>query len=200
MNRLSKLSLTSKQLFVAVSVALFLMLGLLLSPLVPARLFGTPVSISYQSSYIEKEMTVYPTLSIETIPKDRFPAIIDSLFYLSTTEQEAYDKLSDLEPLYLVVAPVNGVLQIQDVVTTQPSDNLYLMAELVYFEYDRMNLTTSSVWQDNFSGIRFVISNRLNFYAPRTLSQTMRQDILDGTATFDAYLWNGQLYFIDFNL
>ncbi len=200
MKRLSNLTLTSKQLFFGAGAALFLMMGLLLSPLVPARLLGTPVTIAYQSSYIEKEMTVYPILSIESIPKDQFPALLESIFYSSETEQDAYEIVNEIDLFYLIVDDASGVLQIVDVVTTRPSGVLYITADSMYLEYDRMSMQESAVWQDNFSGVRFVISNNLSFYAPRTLSETTRQAILNGTATFDAYLWDGQLYFVDFNL
>lgn len=200
MKRLSNLTLTSKQLFLGAGAALFLMMGLLLSPLVPARLLGTPVTIAYQSSYIEKEMTVYPILSIESIPKDQFPALLESIFYSSETEQDAYEIVNEIDLFYLIVDDASGVLQIVDVVTTRPSGVLYITADSMYLEYDRMSMQESAVWQDNFSGVRFVISNNLSFYAPRTLSETTRQAILNGTATFDAYLWDGQLYFVDFNL
>lgn len=200
MKRLSNLTLTSKQLFLGAGLALFLMMGLLLSPLVPARLVGTPVSIAYQSSFVEKESTVYPILSIESIPKDQFPALLESIFYTSETEQDAYEILNEIDQFYLIVDDASGLLQIIDVVTTRPSGLLYITAESLYLEYDRMSMPDSAVWQDNFSGVRFVISDRLNFYAPRTLSQSTRQAILDGTATMDAYVWNGQLYFVDFNL
>ncbi len=200
MKRLSNLTLTSKQLFLGAGAALFLMMGLLLSPLVPARLLGTPVTIAYQSSYIEKEMTVYPILSIESIPKDQFPALLESIFYSSETEQDAYEIVNEIDLFYLIVDDASGVLQIVDVVKTRPSGVLYITADSMYLEYDRMNMQESAVWQDNFSGVRFVISNNLSFYAPRTLSETTRQAILNGTATFDAYLWDGQLYFVDFNL
>ena len=200
MKRLSNLTLTSKQLFLGAGLALFLMMGLLLSPLVPARLVGTPVSIAYQSSFVEKESTVYPILSIESIPKDQFPALLESIFYTSETEQDAYEILNEIEQFYLIVDDESGILQIIDVVTTRPSGLLYITAESMYLEYDRMSMPDSAVWLDNFSGVRFVISDRLNFYAPRTLSQSTRQSILDGTATLDAYVWNGQLYFVDFNL
>lgn len=200
MKRLSNLTLTSKQLFLGAGAALFLMMGLLLSPLVPARLLGTPVTIAYQSSYIEKEMTVYPILSIESIPKDQFPALLESIFYSSETEQDAYEIVNEIDLFYLIVDDASGVLQIVDVVKTRPSGVLYITADSMYLEYDRMSMQESAVWQDNFSGVRFVISNNLSFYAPRTLSETTRQAILNGTATFDAYLWDGQLYFVDFNL
>ena len=200
MKRLSNLTLTSKQLFLGAGAALFLMMGLLLSPLVPARLLGTPVTIAYQSSYIEKEMTVYPILSIESIPKDQFPSLLESIFYSSETEQEAYEIVNEIDLFYLIVDDASGVLQIVDVVKTRPSGVLYITADSMYLEYDRMSMQESAVWQDNFSGVRFVISNNLSFYAPRTLSETTRQAILNGTATFDAYLWDGQLYFVDFNL
>ncbi len=200
MKRLSNLTLTSKQLFLGAGLALFLMMGLLLSPLVPARLVGTPVSIAYQSSFVEKESTVYPILSIESIPKDQFPALLESIFYTSETEQDAYEILNEIDQFYLIVDDASGLLQIIDVVTTRPSGLLYITAESLYLEYDRMSMPDSEVWQDNVSGVRFVISDRLNFYAPRTLSQSTRQAILDGTATMDAYVWNGQLYFVDFNL
>lgn len=200
MKRLSNLTLTSKQLFLGAGAALFLMMGLLLSPLVPARLLGTPVTIAYQSSYIEKEMTVNPILSIESIPKDQFPALLESIFYSSETEQDAYEIVNEIDLFYLIVDDASGVLQIVDVVKTRPSGVLYITADSMYLEYDRMNMQESAVWQDNFSGVRFVISNNLSFYAPRTLSETTRQAILNGTATFDAYLWDGQLYFVDFNL
>lgn len=200
MKRLSNLTLTSKQLFLGAGAALFLMMGLLLSPLVPARLLGTPVTIAYQSSYIEKEMTVYPILSIESIPKDQFPALLESIFYSSETEQDAYEIVNEIDLFYLIVDDASGVLQIVDVVTTRPSGVLYITADSMYLEYDRISMQESAVWQDNFSGVRFVISNNLSFYAPRTLSETTRQAILNGTATFDAYLWDGQLYFVDFNL
>lgn len=200
MKRLSNMTLTSKQLFLGAGAALFLMMGLLLSPLVPARLLGTPVTIAYQSSYIEKEMTVYPILSIESIPKDQFPALLESIFYSSETEQDAYEIVNEIDLFYLIVDDASGVLQIVDVVTTRPSGVLYITADSMYLEYDRISMQESAVWQDNFSGVRFVISNNLSFYAPRTLSETTRQAILNGTATFDAYLWDGQLYFVDFNL
>lgn len=200
MKRLSNLTLTSKQLFLGAGLALFLMMGLLLSPLVPARLVGTPVSIAYQSSFVEKESTVYPILSIESISKDQFPALLESIFYTSETEQDAYEILNEIDQFYLIVDDASGLLQIIDVVTTRPSGLLYITAESLYLEYDRMSMPDSEVWQDNVSGVRFVISDRLNFYAPRTLSQSTRQAILDGTATMDAYVWNGQLYFVDFNL
>lgn len=200
MKRLSNLTLTSKQLFLGAGAALFLMMGLLLSPLVPARLLGTPVTIAYQSSYIEKEMTVYPILSIESIPKDQFPSLLESIFYSSETEQDAYEIVNEIDLFYLIVDDASGVLQIVDVVKTRPSGVLYITADSMYLEYDRMSMQESAVWQDNFSGVRFVISNNLSFYAPRTLSETTRQAILNGTATFDAYLWDGQLYFVDFNL
>ena len=200
MKRLSNLTLTSKQLFLGAGAALFLMMGLLLSPLVPARLLGTPVTIAYQSSYIEKEMTVYPILSIESIPKDQFPSLLESIFYSSETEQDAYEIVNEIDLFYLIVDDASGVLQIVDVVKTRPSGVLYITADSMYLEYDRMSMQESAVWHDNFSGVRFVISNNLSFYAPRTLSETTRQAILNGTATFDAYLWDGQLYFVDFNL
>lgn len=200
MKRLSNITLTSKQLFIGAGLALFLMMGLLISPLVPARLLGTPVTIAYQSSYIEKAMTVYPILSIESLPKEQFPAFLASIFYSSASEQDAYESVNQIDQFYLIVEEINGVLQVTDVVTSRPSGNMYVRTESMFFEYDRMSMQPSNVWQDNYSGVRFVISNNLSFYAPRTLSETTRQAILDGTATVDAYLWNGQLYFVDFNL
>ena len=200
MKRLSNLTLTPKQLFLAAGAALFLMMGLLLSPLVPARLLGTPVTISYQSSFIDKEMTVYPILSIESISKEQLPPLLETIFYSSVTERDAYEIVNEIDQFYLIVDDASGVLQIVDVVTTRPRDLLYITAESMYLEYNRMSVQESAVWQDNFSGVRFVFSNNLSFYAPRTLSETTRQAVLNGTATFDAYLWNGQFYFVDFNL
>lgn len=200
MNFLNKLRSSTKHQFGAVSAALLVMFAFLLSPLLPARLYGTPVQLQYQVGYIESEMTIYPSLVLQSIPKDQLPCLLNSIFFYSETEQEAVQQLNEIETFYLVVEPVDGLLQVTNVLTSRPTSGLYLIADYAYFEYQRMPMESSTVWQDNYQGIGMGMDAGLSIYVPRSMPSSQRQAILDGTAVMDAVLYRGQLYFIDFNL
>jgi hypothetical protein len=197
MKTLSKLYQDPKQLFITVSVVLLLMFGLLLSPLVLARTFGTRVQFTYQANYVEPGSNIYPELSIGVIAKDEFPCLINSIFYYSETEEEAIQQLQGIDTFYLVLQEENGVFQIKDVLSSRPLHDLYVTTDFAYFELNRTFTTESGVWQDQYQGIRFPLQTGMMFYAPRDLSLNDRQAILNGTATVDAYVYQGSIYFVD---
>lgn len=176
------------------------MFAFLLSPLLPAGIYGTPVQLQYQAGYIESEMTIYPSFVLQSIPKDQLPSLLNSIFYYSETEQEAVQQLNEIETFYLVVEPVDGLLQVTNVLTSRPTSGLYLMADYVHFDSQRMPMESTSVWQDNYQGVVLGMEAGLSLYVPRSMPSRQRQAILDGTAVMDAVLYRGKLYFIDFNL
>lgn len=200
MKFLNKLKQSTRRQFMAASAVLVFMLGALLSPLIPARIWGTPVQLTYQSGYVEPQMTIYPVLTIDSLAKDELPCVLNAIFYSSETEAQAVQQLNEIDQFYLIVEPVEGNLKVTNVMTSRPTTGLYLISNYAYFQYNRMGQESSNVWQDQYSGIGFSVSNGLTVYVPRDLSNTTKQAIVDGTAVMNATLYNGQLYFIDFNL
>lgn len=176
------------------------MLGILLSPLLPARLYGTPVQLQYQAGYIEPNMTIYPSLVQASVAKDELPCLLHTIFFMSETEQEAIQQLNDIDVFYVVVESVDGLLQVTNVLTSRPTSGLYIIADYAYLDYQRMAVDPSPVWQDQYRGIGLSTQTRLRVDVPRSVTRAQQEAVLEGTAVLDAWLYRGKLYFVDFNL
>ena len=200
MNFLNNLSQQPKRLFVLVSAALIVMFLLLLTPLITARTLGTKVTLNYQSFYVDPGYTLYPQLSLEYVEKDKLPCLLNSIFYYSDSVDDAYQQLDVIDTFYVMLEEQNGIYVMSNVLSSRPTEGVYLTADYAYLERAMNAVDNSIVWQDDFSGIRLPIMNGMGITAPQGLSQFKQDQILAGTATLTAYVYNGELYLVDFNL
>jgi hypothetical protein len=181
--------------FVAVVLAIVLVFSTLLIQPVIVRVFGTPLTLTYQADYINPGSDVFGVLTIAQVPLAELPPSIQAIFEMDDFE-EAIQLLNEVT-FYITVQEVNGIAVRNQVVLTKPSEP-YIIATFDWFLEKQLGEWNSSTpWQDRYAGIKLRLDTVQRFFLPTNLTNAQRLAIEQGTATARYVLYQGNLYLID---
>lgn len=181
--------------FAVVIVAITLVFSTLLIQPVIIRLFGTPLTLTYQADYINPGSDVFSVLTIAQIPFAELPPSIQNIYEMDDFD-EAIQLLNE-ETFYITFQEVNGITVRDQVVLTKPSEP-YIIATFDWFlEKQLSDWNPSTPWQDRYTGIKLRLDTVQRYFVPTNLTNAQRFAIEQGTATARYVLYQGNLYLID---
>jgi hypothetical protein len=181
--------------FAAVGLAIVLVFSTLLIQPVVVRVFGTPLTLTYQADYINPGSDVFGVLTIAQIPFAELPPSIQNIYEMDDFE-EAIQLLNE-ETFYITFQEVNGITVRDQVVLTTPSEP-YIIATFDWFlEKQLSDWNPSTPWQDRYTGIKLRLDTVQRYFVPTNLTNAQRFAIEQGTATARYMLYQGNLYLID---
>jgi hypothetical protein len=181
--------------FATVVLLIALVFATLFIQPVIVRVFGTPLTLTYQSDYIDPGSELFGVLTIAQIPVDELPPSIRALY-----EMEDFDEAVQLlneETFYITLQEVDGITVRDQVVLSEPSAD-YIVATFDWFlDKQLVDWNEDTPWQDRYTGIKLRLDTVQRYFVPTNLTNAQRFAIEQGTATARYVLYQGNLYLID---
>lgn len=186
---------STKVRFAAVALAIVLVFSTLFIQPVIVRVFGTPLTLSYQADYINPGSDVFGVLTIAQVPLAELPPSIQAIYEMDDFDEAI--RLLNEETFYITFQEVNGITVRNQVVLTKPSEP-YIIATFDWFlDKQLVDWNEDTPWQDRYTGIKLRLDTVQRYFVPTNLTDAQRLAIEQGTATARYVLYQGNLYLID---